>query len=791
MLLSTLLFALSTGGAPPASPAATGGIYHGRANQLAVQPPRIESASAHVTIDGRLDEPVWREAALLTGFSQYAPIDDRPAADSTDVLVWYSSASIHFGIRAFAEPGSVRATLADRDKIYGDDYIGIFLSTFNDGRNATVFAVNPLGVQGDGIHVESDAGAGGFGGRQVGRVGADISPDYVFQSKGRLTDYGYEVEIRIPFKSLRYQGADPQTWGLNAIRIVQSRGHENSWAPAKRAAASYLAQVGTLEGLTGLDRGLVLDVNPVLTHKTRGTPSAAGWGYDGERPEIGANVRWGLTSNLTFSGTANPDFAEVESDAGQVVFDPRQALFFAEKRPFFLEGREQFATPNNLIYTRRIVTPLAAAKLTGKIRGTNVAVLSAVDDEVASASRGDRPLYNIVRVQRDIGSQSRAGLVFTDKEDGDRYNRVAGADARLVFGRIWSVQLQGAWSQTAVPGAPTMSGPLWQAIVNRSGRTFGARYSFRGIDEEFRAQSGFISRLGVANASANHSLTLYGNRGGLVETFTTDVALDGTWKYRYLMHGRDAIEKKLHFNNNVRLRGGWRAGASVLVETFGYDPDLYADYFVERRLDGGALDTVPYVGTPRLPNLDWVLSFGTPQLKHFSGNAFVLWGRDENFFEWASADIVFADIGVAFRPTDKLRLDGSYILQSYVRRTDGSTVGRSRIPRLKLEYQVARPLFVRVVGEYFATEQDSLRDDSRTNDPVLIRSRATGALERTSAFTDNSFRADWLVAYQPSPGTVVFAGYGSTMTEPRAFGLDRLRRREDGFFVKLSYLFRI
>src|SRR3954470_3905998 len=134
--------------------------YNGRDGGLDVSPPRIQ---AEIVVDGRLDEPVWSQAALLTGFSLYAPVDGRPASDSTEVFVWYSAKAMHFGIRAYAEPGTVRASLGDRDKSYSDDYIGIFLATTGDGRQATVFAVNPLGVQGDGIIVEgAQASGGGF-----------------------------------------------------------------------------------------------------------------------------------------------------------------------------------------------------------------------------------------------------------------------------------------------------------------------------------------------------------------------------------------------------------------------------------------------------------------------------------------------------------------------------------------------------------------------------------------------------------------------------------------------------
>src|SRR5688572_3713081 len=189
--------------------------YDGRAGNLAVRIPRME---VEPVIDGKLDEQVWGKAALLTGFSQFSPTDGVPAVDSTEVLVWYSPTAILFGIRAFEAHGKVHATLADRDRIASDDHVQILLSTFNDGRQASVFAVNPYGVQSDGALVETGSTSGnGFNNAVVKREIADLSPDFVFESKGRLTEYGYEVEVRIPFKSLRYQPAREQSWGINVV----------------------------------------------------------------------------------------------------------------------------------------------------------------------------------------------------------------------------------------------------------------------------------------------------------------------------------------------------------------------------------------------------------------------------------------------------------------------------------------------------------------------------------------------------------------------------------------------
>jgi hypothetical protein len=763
-------------------------IYHGRAGNLDVRPPRLE---AEIEVDGRLTEEVWNQAAVLTGFSQFSPSDGVPAADSTDVLVWYSPTAIHFGIRAWEAHGGVHATLADRDRIGADDHIQILLSTFNDGRQATVFAVNPYGVQSDGALVETGSTSGnGFTNAVVRRESADLSPDYIFQSKGRVTERGYEVEIRIPFKSLRFQAAAEQTWGIHVTRQVQHSGYEDSWAPARRNRASFLAQSGRLAGLTDLRRGLVLDLNPSVTSRTTGQRNGSGWEYVGGSPEVGGTARWGITNNLGMTAAANPDFSQIESDAGQLLFDPRDERFFQEKRPFFLDGIEQFTTPNNLIYTRRIVQPVAAVKLTGKAFGTGIAMLSALDDPNVSLTH-DNPVYNILRLQRDVGTNSRVGMVYTDRIEGGNYNRVLSADARLVFGGIYSLQLQAAGSRTRIAGA-TVTAPLWQARFLRNGRTVGLDASINSSDEQFRAASGFHPRPGLVRINFRPRVTIYGDGGSLMESATFDVNLNGRWRYDEFMRGDGVLDDQLHFNINTTLKGGWNLTGSLLLETFGYPYEIYGGYRIELPRPGGGADTVAFVGRPRIPNRDYVLSFETPEFKHFAANAFILWGNDENFFEWSPGRILIHNAGLTWRPTDKVRLDGTYALQQVRRVSDGSLVNVAHLPRLKLEYQLSRPIFIRLVGEYAHEKQDSLRDDTRTEAPILIFDAGANDFVRTRAFTRSTFRGDVLFSYQPTPGTVGFLGYGSTLADPRDPSLPQgsgMRRVQDGFFLKLSYLF--
>jgi Domain of unknown function (DUF5916) len=785
-VLLPLLFAVTALVADPVPEPHAGTVYSGRGGALQVTTPRDAGAT---TIDGRLDEPIWRKAALLTGFSQFFPTDGVAARDSTEVFVYYSATALHVGIRAYAEPGTVRYTLADRDKITQDDNIQLFLGTYNDSRQALVFGVNPIGIQSDGVLIETGASSGGgfSASTPKARENTDLAPDYVWKSKGHTTAYGYEVEIEIPFKSLRYRSGGEQNWQLNIVRTVQTSGHEETWAPAVRASSSFLAQSGHLAGLRDLSRGLTVDLIPTITETSVGAPTSSAWRYNTSRPELGGSVRWGITSNLTLAGTANPDFSQVEADATQFTYDPRVQNFFAERRPFFLESQEQFATPSRLIYTRRITQPVAATKLTGKVGGFDIGLLSAVDNQDASLSGRDSPIFNVLRLQRDVGKQSRVGVVYTDKIDGGAWNRVAGVDGRLVRG-IVSLQAQAATSFTHTAGVTT-SAPLFNTSVNVNGRRFGATYSVNGISPDFDAQAGFIARTGIANVNLTHRFTFFGKAGALVEAVTPEVAFLNSFRYDDFVNGGKVQDRKLHLRGNVRFRGGWQAGAQALIESFGFDPDLYANYVTVRR-GGFVNDTVRYVGTPRLANLDWVASLTSPEFKRFSFNAFGLYGYDENFPEWSSADIVVINVGLNVRPTDQMRIAATWAWETYDRRTDGTRVQSRNVPRVRLEYQVSRQMFVRVIGEVVTIKQDSLRDDSRTNLPIYFRNR-DGSLTRAAAFNRARGRLDFLFSYLPTPGTVVYFGYGNTSRADRPGGTQGLQPSRDVFFAKISYLFRL
>jgi hypothetical protein len=737
----------------------------------AVRIPRIE---AEIAVDGVLDEAAWRQAARLDGFKQYRPVDSRPAEDSTVVLVWYSPTAIYFGILAYdREPGLVHATVSGRDNIASDDEVTIYLDTFNDRRRAYFFGSNPLGVQDDGVRSEGGFSASGF---MSGTI--DRNPDFQYQTKGQRTAFGYAIEMRIPFKSLRYGGGEEQTWGINVDRLTQRTGYEDTWTDVRRASESFLAQAGTITGIHGIHRGAVVEVQPELTAQLPGNRLADGsFSRDDVKPALGGNARLGFT-NLTVDGTVNPDFSQVESDAGLVTINQRFALFYPERRPFFLEGIELFASPNNLVYTRTIADPAGGAKLTGKFGAWTLAHLTAIDQQSGSPDA----LASLTRVRRDIGANSVAGVTVTDREQSGAYNRVASADARLLFGGVYYVQAQLAGSATRdSSGGATRTAPLWDLEYDRTGRAWGFNYKVTAIDQDFATQSGFVPRTGVVMAHAYNRFSWYGQRKALVEQITFYAGLPQIWRYDDFLRHRP-IEGDGDMNGSLRLRGGWNVNASVADAFVRFDPASYAGYQV---VPAGPPSPLANFVLPSgvFGAVNGMLSVGTPLFQHYEAVLGVSGGATTIFPEAARGHALNVTGTLTVRPTPSTRLFATLTYSRLRRATDGTEFARTIIPRLKLEVQPNRALFFRAVAEYRSQRQSALQDPG-TGLPLAI-----GGFPVAASRSD-SLRIDWLASYQPNPGTVVFLGYGSTLDGDRPFTFRNLRREQDGFFVKVAYLFR-
>lgn len=735
-------------------------VVEGRGSPTA-EIPRLEPAA--MVVDGVLDEPVWRQATRLTGFWQYQPVDSRRAEEDTDVLVWYAPDAIWFGIVAHDKlPSAIRATVADRDNIGNDDHVVIEIDTFHDRRRAFFFGVNPLGVQSDGVRSE---GAGQVSSLIPGSV--DENPDFTWQSKGRMTDQGYQVEIRIPFKSLRYPGTGPQTWGFNVQRVTKRTGYVDAWTDLRRANASVLGQEGAIGGLHDLRRGVAVEAQPFVTATADGARDEVTETFDREsvNPDAGLNLRLGFTS-YALDATLNPDFSQVESDQGQVTVNERFALFFPEKRPFFLEGIELFGTPQTLVYTRRIVDPKAGAKFTGKFGQLGVAHLTAVDE-----TGGDDAWFNITRLRRDFGRNSIAGVTFTNRDQGASHNRVLAGDFRYVWG-LYYTQFQYGASFTG-DAAGTRTAPIWQAEYDRTGRSWGFNYMVKGLGSGFDDQAGFVNSLrsNVAYAHAFNRFTLYGARGAWLENLTLFFGPERTWAYEHFGF-RPGLEGDEQADATFQLRGGWSLQGHLERDFVTFEDSTYARYTV------GAADGPVYRPPDDFSGLAWFGKLTTPTWRQFGANLQYRRGRVAIFQEAATGRAwqITGELDVRPVPTLRAALTATVLR---IDRLGGSEFARSTIPRLNLQFQPRPELFFRAIGEYRSDHTAALIGPGRT--PLYIG----GSPQPETSF--NGLRVDLLASFEPTPGTVAFLGYGSSLETDDEFNWSRLHRQSDGFFVKLAY----
>ena len=489
-----------------------------------VQIPRFETPPV---IDGKLDDAVWQNAALFGDFVQTQPGDNVAPSHPTEFMMGYDAKNLYFAFRVIEPRDKVRATVARRDNIFNDDYVLVHLDTFNDQRQAYLLFFNPLGIQADGTFTEQN--------------GEDYSLDIVMESKGVLTEDGFTIEVAIPFKSLRYEAGKNKQWGLHINRRVKYNNNEyNSWMPTNRSISGWLNQAGHITGLEGIETTRQLELNPSFTlsesgRRTRytfvGDPNGR-YVNDGLKGDFGLTAKFGLTPTITLDFAYNPDFAQVEADAPVSTANVRFPIFFAEKRPFFLERIDIFKTPMNVVNTRAIVDPDVAAKLTGR-RGKNTfGLLYASDNAPGNYSKDERQklfecqqqrLINesnnicdiepfvdknaeigILRLKHDVGRQSNLGFFATTYNFPQRHNHTTGFDGRIRLNpkTVAEFQVVGTNSRANFYD-PVLDKDLYRTgngfgyslWVERAGRNLYMNYAATGRTRDYRAAVGFTNRV--------------------------------------------------------------------------------------------------------------------------------------------------------------------------------------------------------------------------------------------------------------------------------------------------------
>jgi hypothetical protein len=699
---------------------------------------KIARAENAPKIDGVLSEGEWKNAVRVELTHQYEPQQSARATERTEAFLMFDKEFLYIAFRAFdSNPSAIRAPVSKRDAVGQDDFVSLWLDTFDDRRRTYAFRFNPLGVQEDGILTDSGA--------------SDFSWDGIFESKGSLTADGYAVEAAIPFKTLRFQINERKTWGLHLFRKIARKNESTSWMQISPDKQSFLIQMGSLEGLDGIFAGRTLDVIPTVTVSNTGTRERDATAPTGARLNTvnkldpGLTAIYTLTPNLTLSATINPDFSQIENDVPQISVNQRFPLFFSERRPFFQEGAEVFrpfysAAPR-LIDTRQIVDPDWGVKLTGKIGKNTIGILSASDDAAGlrlaptNENYGKNALFNIVRASRDVFRQSTVGFSLTDRHFAGATNTVGTLDGRIRFGedkQLFAYQV--SYSKTKESDGTRREGGLSYFAYTYEDRKWSIGTTHSGAGRNFRAQTGFVRRTGYLRSY-----------GYVYRAFRPK---EKSWwvKMRPFVVALAFRDQNGNFDESFLDPG-------VDLE-FARGITVYT-YFSTRRDNflGRGYTTRAYVG-----------NFSVNAFKRFSIRGRIETGTGVNF-DAARPEIgnlLNGELNVTLRPLTKLNSEFLWLKSSLKSREGGENLFAQDIFRNRTVYQFNRFHAARSIAEY-------------------------DTLQRRIVLS-------FLYAYTPRPNTAVYVGYGDALYN----GVDPLNfRRQSGLFrqsrslfAKFSYNFR-
>jgi len=784
------------------------------------QPITIPKFDKPPVIDGKLDDEVWQKAVVLKDFYQIQPGDNVSPSKQTQVLLGYDSRFLYIAFKATDEPDKVRATVAKRDNIFNDDYVGFFLDTFNDKRKAFEIFFNPFGIQGDGILTE-------------GR-GEDFSVDLLLESKGIVHETGFNVEIAIPFKSLRFEAGKGKLWGAHFFRRIKRFENElDSWMPFSRSIDSNLSQAGHLTGLEGIsvERAIELIPSVTVSQNSRFVPSfnqvarSIDPGRIVNEPvglDLGLTAKFIPSSAVTVDLAINPDFAQVEADQLVVTANQRFPIFFPEKRPFFLEGIEIFQTPITAVHTRAIVDPDFAVKTTGKKGRNTFGLMVASDNGPGNLSADDRGSLNaclerrlldpheicnsakfvdknayvgVLRLKRDVGKENSLGMVATSYNFIEKHNQVLGLDGRFRLDKQTTVSFQtlGTTSRNfffdpndGETRYRTGNGFGYSGDYNVSGRNWGYEIYGEGFTRDYRADVGFVQR---TNSNFNFVNVRYNSdpnpKKKIISYHIHNAThIDYDWQGRmYIWEAENLVE--LQLPRNTYVGSWWEPGYERLFDhEFGptreakpcnpFSVENKCTFFGESNERASDKQHLSFYGGSN-PNKQWSFNAQmTQRWGHFDfdfGNgdkyprvspAALLLGQDAPLDPGRGKLLQF-NAGVTYQPTNTFRAQFNINSQK-LRRYDTDRVAFAvNILTLRGTYQFTNATFARVILDY-----------------NTLNSR---------------LRSQALFGWTPSPGTAFYAGYNDDLNYDSRHPFTRdlvpgFRRNARTFFIKASYLIR-
>jgi Domain of unknown function (DUF5916) len=737
-----------------------GTVPAGAQTALSGEPIAISRSTGTISIDGDLGDEGWRNATKIDKWYETQPGDNtEPKVKNVGYLTYDD----RFFYAAFEfedpDPSAIKAPFADRDNIGNgyNDYGGILLDSRNSGRTATLFVVSPRNVQYDSVIDDA--------------TGEDSAPDFFWDSAARINAHGWTLEIRIPFSSLRYRNANSQTWSILLYRnYPRDRHYQFFSAKFPRGTNCFICRSNSLTGLERLPGGGHLVAAPYVSASEGAHPRGEVGSplvSDPVKPHIGLDVKFTPSADNAIDFTINPDFSQVESDTAQISANERFALFFPEKRPFFLEGADLFQTPIQAVYTRTITAPDWGGRVTGKAAGMRYTVLVADDagggsviipgpngSDLATQEFGSTDL--VVRLKREIGL-SFIGMLATDREaheskDSGRdngHNRVVGPDFQWRPSGSDAVTGQWLYSSSRTPNRPDLADE-WTG-QHLSGRASHVRWEhnskhadwfgfYQDVSDGFRADSGFVPQVGYRQGLAAGGWTV--RPKGFISRQRTFLNVD----YQY-------------------DRGGGLISRNVMP---GLGMDTRWDGFLQFRYqDEQARAGDEVLGRKRF---GYVAQFSPASWMSQIGVDGLI-GEEIDFDNVRPGHGSTVNLNARLNPTQHLELA---LLQNLrwlnvdTATAKGQRLFTARVSRVRATYTFTSRLFVRGIAQYVSTDRN----------PALYTFDTTA---RSGEFTSSL-----LLSYKVNWQSVMFVGYGDAHELTEA---NRLAPSDRQFFVKLSYAF--
>jgi hypothetical protein len=703
----------------------------------------IPKVSGAMKADGKLDEPFWQQAATTTLDYEVSPGENLPAAVKTKVYIADSGTSLRIAYRAEdPNPEKIIAVLRDRDSAFQDDFIGIRLDTFNNQQRAYQFFVSARGVQMDLTYDESNGNE-------------DESWDAFWDSGASIDAGGYTVEMEIPYSSLKFKhSTTPQQWGIQHLRI---RPRENRFVYTDnmndRNNKCDLCQQNTITGFAHADPGRNIVVNPTFTAgyaESRNAPGQA-FSNDGVNTDFGLDVSWSPTPNNTLSATYNPDFSQVEIDGAQLDVNTSFALFFQEKRPFFLESADFFSTPTSLVYTRNIADPDYGLRFTGREGEHTYGFFGASDtitnilrpgpfgSSFGSINGGSTDLVGTYRYS--LNESSNIGTLVTRRSGDDYSNNLVNLDGKWQKG-AHTLTAQFVHTETEDPrrnGGEAFSGNASFLAYNYGDREKSFNIAHRRHDPGFRADLGFVGQVDYEKSVIGGSYRWYPKN-----QFFNQIQINGDWDITHQISVERLMEKEIeaYLSANGRMQSFMQLGGGRRDRYWNgvtYDESFYTFYG----------QFTPYKS--------WKLSL------------FYRGGDQIDFRNNDIGRITSFEPGLSGTINDNISLNISYVDEALDR--DGGTVYHARLVDTRLSWQFNLRQRLRLAVQYGNTDFDlTLRPGYIPGNPASASS--------------NDLGTQLVYSYKINPRTVFYAGYSDSYVGSNSQDTFQIGR---SLFLKLGY----